>query len=32
MPAVEGMGLPQIPPEVYELTNVIGGRIPARTT
>jgi len=25
MPAVEGMGLPEIPPEVYELTNVIRG-------
>ena len=25
MPAVEGMGLPEIPPQVYELTNVIRG-------
>ena len=32
MPAVEGMDLPQIPPDVYELTNVIGGRITAQTT
>ena len=25
MPAVEGMDLPQIPPDVYELANVIRG-------
>ena len=31
MPAVEGMDLPQIPPEVYDLSNVIGGKVPART-
>jgi hypothetical protein len=31
MPAIEGMDLPQIPPEVYELSNVIGGKVPART-
>jgi len=32
MPAVVDMDLPQTPPEVYELANIIGGRIPARTT
>ena len=32
MPATEGMDMPQVPPEVYELTNVIGGRVPARAT
>ena len=32
MPATEGMDLPQIPPEIYELANVIGGKVPASTT
>ena len=32
MPATEGMDMPEIPPEVYELTNIVGGRVPARTT
>jgi len=31
MPTVEGMDLPRIPPEVYDLSNVIGGKVPART-
>ena len=31
MPATEGMDLPQIPPEVYELTNVVGAGVAART-
>ena len=31
MPAVEGMDLPQIPPEVFELSNVVTGKVPART-
>jgi hypothetical protein len=31
MPAVEGMDLPQIPPEVYELSNMVTGKVPART-
>jgi hypothetical protein len=31
MPAVQGMDLPQIPPEVYELANIIGAGVPART-
>jgi hypothetical protein len=31
MPAVEGMDMPQIAPEVYELGNLIVGKVPART-
>ncbi len=31
MPATEGMDLPTTPPEVYELTTVIGAGVPART-
>jgi hypothetical protein len=31
MPAVQGMDLPQVPPEVYELANLIGAGVPART-
>jgi len=30
MPAAEGM--PEIAPEIYELTNIIGAGVPARTT
>lgn len=32
MPAVQGMDLPQMPPEVYELSNLIGAGTPARMT
>jgi hypothetical protein len=32
MPAVEGMDLPQIPPETYELANLIAAGVTARTT
>jgi hypothetical protein len=31
MPAVEGMDMPEIPPEIYELTTVVGAGVPART-
>lgn len=31
MPATEGMDLPQIPPEIYELENVIGAGVGVRT-
>jgi hypothetical protein len=31
MPAVEGMDLPEIPPEIYELANLIRGKVLART-
>jgi hypothetical protein len=31
MPATEGLDMPQIPPEVYELTAVVGAGVPART-
>jgi hypothetical protein len=31
MPALEGMDMPEIPPEVYELTTVAGVGVPART-
>jgi hypothetical protein len=31
MPAIEGMDTPDIPPQIYELTNLIGGKVPART-
>ena len=31
MPATEGLDLPEIPPEIYELTNVVGAGVPART-
>ena len=31
MPATEGMDLPQTPPEIYELTNLLGAGMPART-
>jgi hypothetical protein len=32
MPATEGMDLPQTPPEVYELSTVIGAGVPAGRT
>lgn len=32
MPAVQGMDLPQIPPETYELSNLITTGVTARTT
>jgi hypothetical protein len=31
MPAVEGLDMPEIPPDVYELTTVVGAGVPART-
>jgi hypothetical protein len=31
MPAVEGLDMPEIPPEIYELTTVVGVGVPART-
>ena len=31
MPAMEGMDMPEIPPEIYELTTVIGAGVGART-
>jgi len=29
MPATEGLDMPQIPPEVYELTTAVGAAVPA---
>jgi len=31
MPAVEGLDMPEIPPDVYELTTVVGVGVPVRT-
>jgi hypothetical protein len=31
MPAVEGLDMPEIPPEIYELTTIVGAGVPART-
>lgn len=31
MPAVEGLDMPEIPPDVYELTTAVGAGVPART-
>jgi len=31
MPAMAGMDMPEIPPEIYELTTVIGAGVGART-
>jgi hypothetical protein len=31
MPAVEDIDMPRIPPEVYELSNLMAGKVPART-
>jgi hypothetical protein len=32
MPAAEELGTPAFEPEIYELTNLIGAAVPARTT
>ena len=29
MPAAQELGMPEIPPEVYELTNTVGAAVPA---
>jgi hypothetical protein len=31
MPAVEGLDMPEIPPDIYELTTLVGVGVPART-
>jgi hypothetical protein len=31
MPAMEGMDVQEIPPDIYELTTVLGAGVPART-